>query len=247
MYQKDKDLISNNLNINENDELTFAGISVNELASEFKTPLYVMDENSIRLRCKEYVDAIKSEFNDNCKILYASKACSFKRIYEIINEEGLGADVVSVGEIYTCLKAGFPLKNAFFHSNNKTDYDIEFAINAGVGYFVADNEEELFAINKIAKNKNITQKVLLRLTPGIDPHTFDAVSTGQVDSKFGSSIETGDAERVCKIALSLTNIELCGFHCHVGSQVFDYSVYVDTISIMLNFIKYVANTLNFTS
>ena len=247
MYQKDKDLISNNLNINENDELTFAGISVNKLASEYKTPLYVMDENSIRSRCKEYVDAIKSELNDKCKILYASKACSFKRIYEIINEEGLGADVVSVGEIYTCLKAGFPLENTFFHSNNKTDYDIEFAINAGVGYFVADNEEELFAINEIAKTKNITQKVLLRLTPGIDPHTFDAVSTGQVDSKFGSSIETGDAERVCKIALSLKNIKLCGFHCHVGSQVFDYSVYVDTISIMLNFIKYVANTLNFTT
>ena len=245
MLQKDKDLISNNLKINENDELVFGNCSVTELAKTYGTPLYVMDENSIRARCKEYVNALSEELGNNCKVLYASKACSFKKIYNIINEEGMGADVVSIGEIYTCLKAGFPLKNAFFHSNNKTDFDIEFAIQNGIGYFVADNEEELFAIDKIAKTKNVIQNVLLRLTPGIDPHTFDAVSTGQVDSKFGSPIETGKAEEVTKIAISLQNVNLCGFHCHVGSQVFDTTVYKDTIEIMLNFVKMLKDKYNF--
>ena len=244
MLQKDKILISNNLNIIDNN-LTFGGACVSNLAEKYGTPLYVMDENSIRNRCKEYVLALKEVLGENAMVLYASKACSFKKIYEIISEEGMGADVVSIGEIYTCLKAGFPLKNAFFHSNNKTDYDIEFAIDNGIGYFVADNEEELYAIEKIASKKGVKQNVLLRLTPGIDPHTFDAVSTGQVDSKFGSPIETGKAEEVTKIALSLNNVNLCGFHCHVGSQVFDTSVYNETIDIMLNYVKMLKIKYNF--
>lgn len=247
MRQIEKDLISNNLKIGENDQLIFGNADVNELISEFGTPLYVMDENSIRERCREYKNALESELGNNCKILYASKACSFKRIYEIINEEGLGADVVSSGEIYTCKKANFPLANAFFHSNNKTDFDIEFAIENGIGYFVADNEEELYAINDIAAKKGVIQSVLLRLTPGIDPHTYAAVATGKVDSKFGSPIETGKAEEVTAIATSLTNVKLCGFHCHVGSQVFDTDVYVQTIEKMVNFIAYVKNKYQFVT
>lgn len=237
MLQKEKDLISSNLSYGENDDLLFGSASVKELAKKYGTPLYIMDENSIRRRCREYTSALKSELGDNCKVFFASKACSFKKIYNIIDEEGLGADVVSIGEIYTCIKAGFPLKNALFHSNNKTDFDIEFAIDNGIGYFVADNEEELFAINKIAKAKGVTQNVLLRLTPGIDPHTYAAVCTGQVDSKFGSPIETGKAEEVTKIAVNLSNVKLKGFHCHVGSQIFDTQVYTQTIAIMLDFIS----------
>ena len=244
MQQIEKDFISKNLT-SKNDELIFGGANVNDLISSFGTPLYVMDENSIRERCREYKNALESELGDNCKVLYASKACSFKRIYEIINEEGLGADVVSTGEIYTCIKANFPLKNTFFHSNNKTDFDIEFAIDNKIGYFVADNEEELYAINEIAIKKGIIQNVLLRLTPGIDPHTYAAVSTGQVDSKFGSPIETGKAEEVTVIAQKLSNVKLCGFHCHIGSQVFDSDVYTQTIDKMVDFIAFVKQKYNF--
>ena len=134
------------------------------------------------------------------------------------------------------MKAGFPLEKAYFHSNNKTDADIDFAISNGVGYFVVDNVEELDAIDRIAEEKGVVQPVLLRLTPGIDPHTYEAVATGKVDSKFGSSIETGQAEEISVHALSLKNIALKGFHCHVGSQVFDSQVFLDASVIMLGFI-----------
>lgn len=183
-----------------------------------------------------YINAMKKYFGENSGCLYASKACSFKRIYEIIKEEGFGTDVVSSGEVYTALKAGFDLKNAYFHSNNKTDADIAFAIDSGIGYFVCDNIEEVNAIDEIAREKGIVQNVLLRLTPGIDPHTYEAVNTGKVDSKFGSAIITGEAERIFNIAISKENIELCGFHCHVGSQVFDSDVYIAAAQTMLSFI-----------
>ena len=152
-----------------------------------------------------------------------------------MNEEGMGLDVVSVGEIYTAMKAGVSLENAYFHSNNKTDYDVEFAIENGVGYFVVDNEEELFAIERINKGNAEKQKVLLRLTPGIDTHTYEAVNTGKVDSKFGSAIETGQAEEITRLALEMDDIELMGFHCHIGSQVFDSDTFLRGSEIMLAF------------
>ncbi len=176
-------------------------------------------------------------FGGDSRPLYASKAASFKRIYEIMKEEGMGIDLVSPGEIYTALKAGFPMESSFFHGNNKTDSDIALAMDKGVGYFMADNMCELIAVNALAKERNITQKVIVRLTPGIDPHTYAAVATGKVDSKFGVAIETGQAEEFVKEALSFTNIEIVGYHCHVGSQVFDEegSVYLDASTIMLSF------------
>jgi len=143
---------------------------------------------------------------------------------------------VSSGELYTAASVGFPLEKAYFHSNNKTDDDIAYAIDEKVGYFVVDNVEELDAIDKIARDKGVDQKILLRLTPGIDPHTYAAVATGKVDSKFGSAIETGQAEQITKYATELENITLSGFHCHVGSQVFDSEVYLQASEIMLDFI-----------
>ena len=228
-------MICKNIGV-ENGILTFAGIPTPELIAEFGSPLYVMDEQRIRENCRIYADAMKKYFGGDSCALYASKAASFKRMYHIVAEEGLGADVVSCGEIYTAMKAGFPLEKAYFHSNNKTDADIDFAISNGVGYFVVDNVEELDAIDRIAEEKGVVQSVLLRLTPGIDPHTYEAVATGKVDSKFGSSIETGQAEDIAVHALSLKNIALKGFHCHVGSQVFDSQVFLDASVIMLGFI-----------
>ncbi len=228
-------MICKNIGV-ENGILTFGGISTEKLVSEYGSPMYVMDEQRIRENCRIYTNAMKKYFGTDSCALYASKAASFKRIYKIVSEEGLGADVVSTGEIFTAMKAGFPLDKAYFHSNNKTDADIDYAVTNGIGYFVVDNVEELDSIDRICAAKGIVQSVILRLTPGIDPHTYEAVSTGKVDSKFGSSIETGQAEKIALHALSMKNIALKGFHCHVGSQVFDSQVFLDASLIMLKFI-----------
>ncbi len=218
-----------------NGELTFAGCGLTALAKKYGTPLYLYDEDRIRERCRTYLGAVKEAFGERGHVLYASKAACFRRLYEIMREEGMGIDVVSSGEIYTAQAAHFPLENAYFHYNNKTDEDIDYALDAGGGTFVVDNEEELLAIDRIAGEKGRSARVLLRLTPGIDPHTYAQVATGKVDSKFGSAIETGQAEQITKLALSLLNIELYGFHCHVGSQVFDSSVYLQAADVMLSF------------
>lgn len=238
-------MICENLSRNAEGELCFAGMELSPLAKKYGTPLYLYDEERIRERCRTYINAVKEGFGTRGKVLYASKAASFKRLYEIMREEEMGIDVVSSGEIYSALSAGFPLEKAYFHSNNKTDADIEYAIESGVGYFVVDNAEELYAINRIAAALGVVQKVLLRLTPGIDPHTYAAVATGKVDSKFGSAIETGQAEEITKLALSLENVRLMGFHCHVGSQVFDSDVYLRAADVMLNFVSYIYRTEGF--
>ena len=229
-------MICNNLSVNSEGILTFGGRKTTELIKKHGSPLYLMDEARIRHNCRVYVESMKKYFGEDALPLYASKANSFRQIYRIINSEGMGTDVVSSGELYTAKSVGFPLEKVYFHSNNKTDADIEYAIDCGIGYFVADNEEEICAIDAYAAKKGITQKILIRLTPGIDPHTYEAVATGKVDSKFGSAIVTGEAERITKVALSKKNIALCGFHCHVGSQVFDSEVYLAAAEIMLNFV-----------
>ncbi len=229
-------MICENISVNGS-HLTFAGLDTVALAEKHGTPLYLMDEERIRRNCRVYKEAMSRFFGSESRPLYASKAASFKRIYEIMKEEGMGIDLVSPGEIYTAVKADFPMENSFFHGNNKTDSDIALAMDKGVGYFMADNMCELIAVNALAKERNITQKVIVRLTPGIDPHTYAAVATGKVDSKFGVAIETGQAEEFVKEALSFENIEIVGYHCHVGSQVFDEegSVYLDASTIMLSF------------
>ncbi len=214
--------------------LHFAGQSVTELAKTYGTPLYLMDEEKIRESCRSYKNALDSAMPGSYA-LYASKACSFKRMYEIVGEEGLGIDAVSIGELYTAKTAGFDMSKAYFQGNNKTDCDIETAIGWGVGYFVCDNVEEVDAISQIAGRLGITQKILLRLTPGIDPHTYDEVATGKVDSKFGTAIETGQAEEIVAHTLALPNISLEGIHCHVGSQVFESSVFNRSTCVMLEF------------
>ncbi|MBQ7107182.1 MAG: diaminopimelate decarboxylase [Clostridia bacterium] len=238
-------MIYDNISINNEGALTFANQDVIGLAKKYGTPLYLLDENKIRENCRKYVDAMKANFGDNYAVLYASKANSFKKIYNIVESEGMCADVVSVGEIYTALKAGFSLSKAYFHSNNKTDFDVEFAIENGVGHFVVDNREELEVINKFAAQKGIKQKILLRLTPGIDTHTYEAVNTGKVDSKFGTAIETGQAEEIVKYTLGFENIDLCGFHCHIGSMVFDSDTFIRGAEIMIEFMSLMKQKFGF--
>ena len=238
-------MICDNLGIATDGNLTFAGSDTVELAKKYGTPLYLMDEEKIRYNCRTYVDAMKKYFGENALPLYASKANSFKQIYRIVNEEGMGVDVVSAGEICTAVSAGFPMEKVYFHGNNKTDADIEYAIKNGVGYFVADNIDEINAIDEISGMHNVCSKILIRITPGIDPHTYDAVATGKVDSKFGSAIETGAAMEITRLAISKKNISLYGFHCHVGSQVFDSDVFFKSSDVMLGFIAETERILGF--
>ncbi|HPS74923.1 MAG TPA: diaminopimelate decarboxylase, partial [Oscillospiraceae bacterium] len=228
-------MIYSNLGINAAGHLTFGGQDTAALAEKYGTPLYLMDEARIRRNCRIYTQAFRAHFGDNALPLYAGKAASFKHIYTLVREEGLGIDVVSPGEIQTAFLAGFPLENAYFHGNNKTDADIAFAMERGVGYFVVDGPDELAAVDRIAGRRGARQKILLRLTPGIDPHTYDAVNTGMVDSKFGTAIETGQALPLAEAALALPSVSLEGFHCHVGSQVFEEDVFQRASLIMLRF------------
>lgn len=242
-----EEMIAENVSRDSRGELCFAGHRLSPLAEKYGTPLYLYDEERIRERCREYLSAARECFGSRAMIMYASKAACFRRLYEIMAEEGMGIDVVSVGEIYTAEAAGFPLSRAYFHSNNKTDQDIEYALRHGVGCFVVDNIEELFAIDEIAGELGKVARVLLRLTPGIDPHTYAAISTGKVDSKFGSAIETGQADEIVDIALSLENIDLLGFHCHIGSQVFSSDVYIKAARVMLDFVSHINSTRGYTT
>ena len=243
-------LIADNLSVNERGHLSIAGVDTVELAKKYKTPLYVMDEDKIRQKCRTYSCALSKYFAKG-KMLYASKASSFKRIYEIVKEEGVFVDVVSGGELYTALRAGFPAENIYFHGNNKTIDEIEYAVKVRIGCFIVDNLYELENINAVCKKENVSQKILLRITPGIDPHTYEAVATGKVDCKFGSAIETGQALEIVKRALECENIELAGYHCHIGSQIFDAEPFIDCAKVMIKFVAdvkesigYEATTLN---
>ena len=240
------DLICENLTAADG-VLHFAGQNTAELAAKYGTPLYLMDENRIRNRARVYRDTLRECFGDKGHALYASKACSFKRMYAIMAEEEVGVDVVSCGEMATAYAAGFPMANVYFHSNNKTDFDIAYAMDCGVGTFVVDHPEELTAINAIAAEKGIVQPVMLRVTPGIDCHTYEAVNTGKVDSKFGSAIVTGDAARITKQALDASNVKLCGFHCHIGSQLFDSAVYIATVDVMVDFLAEMKATFGYSA
>lgn len=231
--------------VNEKGHLTIAGIDALDLAKSYGTPLMVLDEAKIREVCRIYKTAMSEYFGKDSLPFFASKALSFKGIYRLINEEGLGSDAVSSGELYTMKSAGFDMNKVVFHGNNKTEADIRFAIGHGVGRFVADNIDEINDLDRIAGELRIKQKIQLRITPGIDPHTHKSVATGKVDSKFGSAIATGQAEAIVKHALSKKNIELTGYHCHIGSQIFDIQPFVDTAEIMLKFMADIKRKLGY--
>lgn len=228
-------MLYENLSVNEKGRLCFAGYDTAELAGEFGTPLLLMDELRIRERCRLYVGAMAENFPAGSMPLFASKSLSCKRIYEIVREEGMGIDVVSAGELYTAVSAGFPMEKAYYHGNSKTDENIRFAMESGMGCFVCDNADELDAVDRIAGELGKKQRLIFRLSPGIDPHTHAKISTGQVDSKFGCAIETGQAEELLVYALTKKNVEVEGFHCHIGSQICERSPFLEAAEQMLAF------------
>ncbi len=240
-------MLHDNLAVNEKGHLTFQGLDTVELSNKYGTPLMLFDVDKTRQKMRLYKDAIEKYFGSSSFPCYASKALSITEIYRIAKAEGIGIDVVSSGEIFTAKNADFPLEKALFHGNNKTDFDIEFAIKNGVGYFVVDNAQELIEIDRQAGNYQKVQNILIRITPGIDPHTHAKITTGQVDSKFGTAIETGQAFEITDKALKLKNVKLCGFHCHVGSQCFDSSAFIQATKIMLTFIRDVKMLFGYTT
>ena len=240
-------MICNNVTVNEKGHLQFAGFDAVDLAAKYGTPLYLMDENKIREHIKEYKSAFLKYFPAGSNPEFASKSFSCKQIYRIMNEENMCIDAVSAGEIYTAKSAGFNMSHCFFHGNNKTDCDIAFAIDSGVGYFVIDNFEEIEVLNLMARDKGIIQKALLRITPGIDTHTHQKISTGNVDSKFGFAIATGMADEAVEAVLKCENISLCGFHCHIGSQIFESDPFIMAAELMLDFIAHIKTTQNYTA
>ena len=222
--------------INAAGRLTIGGLDASELAREFGTPAYFLDTDAVRAMCRLYRDAFRAYFGPASAPAFAGKALCYKGIYRLAAEEGLSADCVSPGELHTAHAAGFPMEKVFFHGNNKTDADLAYALSLGVGHIVVDGPDELRALERIAREAGKTPHILLRITPGIDPHTHKKIITGNVDSKFGMAIATGQADEFVKEALSCSSLVLDGFHCHVGSQIFDIEPFRDACDIMLAFI-----------
>ena len=240
-------MISDNITRDADGTLRFAGHSADALADAFGTPLYLMDERRIRDNCRMYLTAFREHFGEDSAVLYAGKACAFKEIYRIMADEGMELDAVSIGEIHTALSAGFPAEKIYFHGDAKTDEDIRYGLDRGLGCFIVDNETELEALCAEADRRGVRQKVLLRVTPGIDPHTYEAVNTGTVDVKFGVPIETGQAEEFVRMALAEKCLDVAGLHCHVGSEVFDEDVFERTSDVMVEFMAKLQRDRGFTA
>lgn len=224
------------LNVNEKGHLTIGGCDTLELAKEFGTPLYVMDETTIRNTCKSYVNSIKTHYDGKGLPMYASKALSCKALVQLADSENMGLDVVSGGEIYTAMKANFPPEKIQFHGNNKTEAELRMALDYNIGKIIVDNLYELELLNKIAGEKNKVVKISMRIKPGIDAHTHNFIMTGQIDSKFGFALETGEAMAAVKESLKLGNVDLTELHCHIGSQIFDIDPFVKAAEVMMDFI-----------
>ncbi len=228
-------MLHSGYSVNAEGHFTLCGADTVELAKKYGTPLYLLNENDIVKQCRTYRNAVKKYFSEKSAIYYASKALSVKEIYRIIEKEDINADVVSLGELYTAIKAGYTPSRLCMHGNNKTPEEIRAALEYGVGSFVVECFDELESISKIASDMGISAKILLRITPNIDCHTLEAISTGKLDSKFGVPIETGQAEKFVEKALALPCLDLIGYHCHCGSQVFEYEPYLDQLEVMMVF------------
>ncbi|MBP1933521.1 diaminopimelate decarboxylase [Ammoniphilus resinae] len=224
-----------NSRINEKGHLEIGGCDTVELVNKFGTPLFVYDENLIREKSRAYKEAFqKSGFS--YQVAYASKAFMSLAMCRVAADEGLSLDVVSGGELYTALKADFPVERIHFHGNNKTIEEMEMALDAGIGCFVVDNFHELEVLHALGQERGKKVNILLRLTPGVSAHTHEYISTGQEDSKFGFSIHTGQALEAIKQALKMEYYNVLGVHSHIGSQIFETVGFVEAVRKLSDFL-----------
>ena len=237
--------VTSSLGSNEKGNLTVGGVDTTELVKEYGTPLYVMDERTIRGHCRTFQKSIEDNYGGNGLTVYASKAFNCKEMCRIIKDEGLGIDVVSGGELYTALSVNFPPERIVFHGNNKTEEEIKTALEAGVGRIVVDNLFELRTIEQMAQRLNKNAGVMIRIKPGIDAHTHNFIRTGQIDSKFGFALETGEAFGAVKEVLEQKNVTLKGIHCHIGSQIFEIEPFKAAAEVMLGFMAKVKEELSY--
>ncbi|WP_018131933.1 diaminopimelate decarboxylase [Effusibacillus pohliae] len=225
--------------INEKGRLEIGGCDTVELAKQFGTPLYVYDEALIRETCRAYKRAF-DETGLRYQVAYASKAFCTMAICKLIEEEGLSLDVVSAGELHTAIKAGFPAERIHFHGNNKTPDEIEYALEVGIGEFIVDNFYELELLSAMAAAKGKTASILLRVTPGVEAHTHEYISTGQEDSKFGFDMGSGQAQTAIRKTLNLPAIRLAGLHSHIGSQIFETEGFAVAIARLADLYEWAA-------
>lgn len=220
--------------INAAGHMTIGGCDAVDLAREFGTPVYVFDEADLRARCQELQDEFGSRLPD-VLVLYASKAYIGKALAGVIDDQGMGLDVVAGGEIAVAKAAEFPMERVYMHGNNKSRAELEEAINAGIGRIVIDNFLDIEQIDSVAAAAGRKQSVLLRITPDVDPHTHSHITTGVIDSKFGLPLVEGQAEEAVKRALASPNLEVTGVHCHIGSQLFESEPFAEAIDKTIAF------------
>lgn len=229
--------------INAQGHLEIGGVDTTDLKEQFGTPLYVVDEQLVRERCREYMEAFRAS-GLGFQVAYASKAFCVMAMCALAAEEGLSLDVVSDGELFTALQAGFPAERIHFHGNNKTLEEIEMALDAEIGCFVVDNFNELHLLQAVAADKNRKVNILLRVTPGVEAHTHEYISTGQTDSKFGFDIGNGTAFEAIELASKQSNLVLLGVHSHIGSQIFEVEGFQMAVQRVAEFAADVYERLN---
>ena len=233
------------LKINSSGHLEIGGMDAVDIAKQFGTPVYVFDEAHIRNMMRIYKTTIDNEYNGNGLVLYASKAFSCMAVYAIAKQENIGVDVVSGGELYTAIKGGFPADKIYMHGNNKLLLELELAIENKVGTIVVDSYREADVLDKLCGERKVKQNVLIRINPGVEAHTHAFVQTARTDSKFGFSIADGTAEDITRYVLSKQNLNLKGYHCHIGSQIFEKQSFVLAANKVLDFMSLIKTKLNF--
>ncbi len=231
--------------VNDKGRLEIGGCDSTELVAQFGTPLYVVDEAQVRSKAKQFMEAFRAS-GLKFQVAYASKAFCVMAMCRIVEEEGMSLDIVSDGELYTALQAGFPPERIHFHGNNKSPQEIGMAIDAGIGCFVVDNFVELHMLNQIAGEKGQQVSILLRVTPGVEAHTHEFISTGQTDSKFGFDMGNGSAYHGYQVAKELTNLHILGIHSHIGSQIFEVDGFRLAMEKVIHFATKVRNELGVT-
>jgi diaminopimelate decarboxylase len=220
--------------VNNKNHLMVGGCGTVELAATFATPLYIFDEITLRSKCLEYRQEFSHRYPDTM-VIYACKAFINPALARLFQEEGLGLDVVSAGEISIAKSVTFPLERVYFHGNNKAKEELKLALEWGIGRIVVDNFPELRLLSRLAEERGKAQDILLRLSPGVDPHTHKYITTGVLDSKFGFPIATGQAEEAVTKAIAASSLNLVGLHFHLGSSIFEVKPYVEAIEILLRF------------